>query len=160
MYQGIQENIPEVTEFYRENFGLELTPEAIFVGALDPTVGEDIVSGKITAAQIGGEARRAGFTISLEEAERIQQSGLSQIEARRLFASAERDLPRLQSLQAQQGIEETQRITLQEFTEAAVFQSPEELQQIQRLEAQQASRFAPELGAARADRRILGLVEE
>ena len=40
VYQGIQENIPEVTQFYRDNFGLELTPEAIFVGALDPTVGE------------------------------------------------------------------------------------------------------------------------
>ena len=40
VFQGVQENIPEVQSFYRENFGLELTPEAIFVGALDPSVGE------------------------------------------------------------------------------------------------------------------------
>lgn len=160
VYQGIQQNIPEVQAFYADNFGIDLDEQSIFLGALDPTVGEDIVSGKITAAQIGGEARRAGFTISLEEAERIQQSGLSQTEARRLFARAESQLPRLQQLQAEQGIEEPQRITLQEFTEAAVFQSPEELEQIQRLEAQQASRFAPVGGAARQGRRILGLVEE
>lgn len=160
VYQGIQQNIPEVQAFYADNFGIDLDEQSIFLGALDPTVGEDIVSGKITAAQIGGEARRAGFTISLEEAERIQQSGLSQTEARRLFARAESQLPRLQQLQAEQGIEEPQRITLQEFTEAAVFQSPEELEQIQRLEAQQASRFAPVGGAARQGRRVLGLVEE
>lgn len=160
VYQGIQQNIPEVQAFYADNFDIDLDEQSIFLGALDPTVGEDIVSGKITAAQIGGEARRAGFTISLEEAERIQQSGLSQTEARRLFARAESQLPRLQQLQAEQGIEEPQRITLQEFTEAAVFQSPEELEQIQRLEAQQASRFAPVGGAARQGRRILGLVEE
>lgn len=160
VYQGIQQNIPEVQAFYADNFDIDLDEQSIFLGALDPTVGEDIVSGKITAAQIGGEARRSGFTISLEEAERIQRSGLSQTEARRLFARAESQLPRLQQLQAEQGIEEPQRITLQEFTEAAVFQSPEELEQIQRLEAQQASRFAPVGGAARQGRRVLGLVEE
>jgi hypothetical protein len=160
VYQGIQQNIPEVQAFYADNFDIDLDEQSIFLGALDPTVGEDIVSGRITAAQIGGEARRSGFTISLEEAERIQQSGLSQTEARRLFARAESQLPRLQQLQAEQGIEEPQRITLQEFTEAAVFQSPEELEQIQRLEAQQASRFAPVGGAARQGRRVLGLVEE
>lgn len=160
VYQGIQQNIPEVQAFYADNFGIDLDEQSIFLGALDPTVGEDIVAGKITAAQIGGEARRAGFTISLEEAERIQQSGLSQAEARRLFATAERDIPRLQSLQAQRGIEPEQRITLQEFTEAAVFQSPEELQEIQRLEQEQAAEFTPELGAVRRGRRVTGLLEE
>ena len=160
IYRGIQQNIPEVQAFYADNFDINLDEQSIFLGALDPTIGEDIVSGKITPAQIGGEARRSGFTISSEEAERLQRTGLSQTEARRLFARAESQLPRLQQLQAEQGIEEPQRITLQEFTEAAVFQSPEELEQIQRLEAQQASRFAPVGGAARQGRRVLGLVEE
>ena len=160
VYQGIQQNIPEVQTFYADNFGIDLDEQSIFLGALDPTVGEDIVAGKITTAQIGGEARRAGFTISLEEAERIQQSGLSQAEARRLFASAERDLPRLQSLQAQRGIEPGQQIRLKEYTEAAIFQSPEELQQIQRLEEEQAAEFAPIAGAARRGARITGIVEE
>ena len=160
IYRGIQQNIPEVQTFYADNFGIDLDEQSIFLGALDPTVGEDIVAGRITPAQIGGEARRAGFTISLEEAERLQQTGLSQAEARRLFASAERDLPRLQSLQAQRGIEPGQQIRLKEYTEAAIFQSPEELQQIRRLEEEQAAEFTPIAGAARAGRRITGLIEE
>ena len=47
-----------------------------------------------------------------------------------------------------------------EFTEAAVFQSPEELEEIRRLEAEEQSRFAPIGGSARQGRRVTGLVEE
>ena len=160
VYQGIQENIPEVTEFYRENFGLELTPEAIFVGALDPTVGEEIVAGRITTAQIGGEAARAGFQISEDFAQRLQRAGISQAQARQLFTSAQAELPRLQELQARGGVEQPEQFTLEQFTEAAVFQSPEELEEIRQLEAEEQSRFAPIGGAARRGRRVTGLVEE
>ena len=160
VYQGIQENIPEVTEFYRENFGLELTPEAIFVGALDPTVGEEIVAGRITTAQIGGEAARAGFEISGDFAQRLQRAGISQAQARQLFTSAQAELPRLQELQARGGVEQPEEFTLEQFTEAAVFQSPEELEEIRLLEAEEATRFSPLGGPARRGRRVLGLVEE
>ena len=160
VYQGIQENIPEVTEFYRENFGLELTPEAIFVGALDPTVGEEIVAGRITTAQIGGEAARAGFEISGDFAQRLQRAGISQAQARQLFTTAQAELPRLQELQARGGVEQPEQFTLEQFTEAAVFQSPEELEQIRLLEREEESRFAPIGGAARRGRRVTGLVEE
>ena len=160
VYQGIQENIPEVTQFYRDNFGLDLTPEAIFVGALDPTVGEEIVAGRITTAQIGGEAARAGFEISGDFAQRLQRAGISQAQARQLFTTAQAELPRLQELQARGGVEQPEQFTLEQFTEAAVFQSPEELEEIRQLEAEEASRFAPIGGAARRGRRVTGLVEE
>jgi len=160
VFQGVQENIPEVQSFYRESFGLELTPEAIFVGALDPTVGEEIVAGRITTAQIGGEAARAGFEISGDFAQRLQRAGVTQAQARQLFTTAESALPRLQEIQAREGIEESEQFTLEQFTEAAVFQSPDELEQIERLQAERRSEFAPELGAARRGRRVLGLVEE
>ena len=160
VYQGIQENIPEVQEYYATNFGLELTPESIFLGALDPTVGEEIVAGRITTAQIGGEAARAGFEISGEFAQRLQRAGISQAQARQLFTAAETQLPRLQSLQEQRGVAPEQQLGLEEFTEAAVFQSPEELQQIRRLEEEQAAEFTPTIGAVRRGRRITGLVEE
>jgi len=44
---------------------LDLDEQSIFLGALDPTVGEDIVAGRITTAQIGGEAARAGLVLHL-----------------------------------------------------------------------------------------------
>jgi len=119
-FQGIQENIPEVQEFYATNFGLELTPESIFIGALDPAVGEEIVAGRITTAQIGGEAARAGFSITGDLAQRLQRAGVTQAQARQIFTSAEAQLPQLQELQAQQGVETSEQFGLEEFTEAAV----------------------------------------
>ena len=160
VYQGIQENIPEVQEYYATNFGLELTPESIFLGALDPTVGEEIVAGRITTAQIGGEAARAGFEISGDFAQRLQRAGISQAQARQLFTTAQAELPRLQELQARGGVEAPEEFTLEQFTEAAVFQSPEELEQIRLLEREEESRFAPIGGAARQGRRVTGLVQE
>jgi len=158
-YQGIQENIPEVQAFYLD-FGIELTPEAILLGALDPSVGEEIVAGRITTAQIGGEAARAGFTITGDFAQRLQRAGISQAQARQLFTSAETELPRLQELQSRGGVTDPEQFTLEEFTEAAVFQSPEELEEIRRLEREEESRFAPVGGAARQGRRVTGLIEE
>jgi hypothetical protein len=160
VYAGVQENIPEVQEYYATNFGLELTPESIFLGALDPSIGEEIVAGRITTAQIGGEAARAGFEISGEFAQRLQRAGVTQAQARQLFAVAEAELPRLQSLQEARGVETEQQLGLEEFAEAAVFQSPEELQQIRRLEEEQRAEFTPEVGAVRRGRRVTGLVEE
>ena len=63
-YEGIVDNIQGVQNFFSTNYNVDLTPEAIFMGALDPSVGEDIIEGRITASQIGGEASRAGFTIT------------------------------------------------------------------------------------------------
>ena len=57
-------------------------------------------------------------------------------------------------------METPDQISLEEFTEAAVFQSPEELEEIRRLEREEESRFAPVGGAARQGRRVTGLIEE
>ena len=158
-FQGIQENIPEVQTYYRENFGLDLTPEAIFIGALDPTVGEEIVAGRITTAQIGGEAARAGFNITTTVADRLRGAGITQKQARELFTAAQTELPRLQEIQevAQPGSEA---ITLEEFTDAAIFGDPEVTERITRLSASEQSRFSPTTGATRTGRAITGLTEE
>ena len=159
VYEGIKENIPQVQEFYETNFGVTLDARSILAGALDPTVGEAIVQGRITTAQIGGEATRAGFEITTSEAKRLQEAGLTQEEARRLFSVAESQLPRLQELQAQRGIAQEQQIGLEQLSEALVFQSQEEMEIIARLEEQEASEFAPTTGATRTGRRVTGLTE-
>ncbi len=159
VYEGIQENIPQVQEFYETNFGVTLDSRSILAGALDPTVGEAIVQGRITTAQIGGEAARAGFEVTTSEAKKLQEAGLTQEEARRLFSVAEAQLPRLQELQAQRGVLQEQQIGLEQLSEALVFQSQEELETIARLEEQEASTFAPTTGAARTGRRVSGLTE-
>ena len=126
---------------------MDLTPEAIFMGALDPSIGEEIISGRITAAQIGGEASRAGFTITRTEAENLRKAGLNQAQARQLYTAAQKDLPRLQELQQRQEPSDDA-LTLEEFTQAVVFQDPDQLENIRRLEAEETSMFSASTGYA------------
>ena len=161
VYQGIQENIPQVQEFYSTNYGLELSPEAIFMGALDPTIGEEIVAGKITTAQIGGEASKAGFNIDLSTAEKLKRAGLNQTQARQFFSVAADQLPRIQELQQRGGraVPQEEVFDLEKFTEAMLYQSPDEAEELRRLEAEEVSRFSAIGGAARTGGRVTGLTE-
>jgi len=128
------------------------------MGALDPSVGEEIISGRITASQIGGEAAKAGFTLTRTEAENLRKAGLTQQQARQLYTAAQRELPRLRDIQSRQDSGE-QQLTIEEFTQAVVFQDPDQLENIRRLEAEEESMFSPVGGAAREGGRVTGLVE-
>jgi len=162
VYSGIEQNIPEVKEYYATNFGIDLSDESIFAAAVDPTLGDAILSGQITQAQIGGEAESRGIAISQPQIERLQRFGVTQREARELFQAATVEVPRIQELQARGGREvaEEDVFGVEEFTEAAVFRTPEEREELRVLEAEEASRFSPVGGPARRGRRVLGLVEE
>ena len=157
-YEGIVDNIQGVQNFFSTNYNVDLTPEAIFMGALDPAVGEEIVSGRITASQIGGEASRAGFTITRSDAENLRRAGLTQEQARQLYTAAQTQLPRLRDAQSIVEPGATP-ITLEEFTQAVVFQDPEQLDNLRRIEAEEKSLFTPIGGPARQGARVTGLVE-
>lgn len=158
VYRGIKDNIVEVQSFYESNYGIELEPEAIFLGALDPEVGEEIIAGRITSAQIGGEAAKAGFTISTTVADRLKGAGLTQGQARELFTSAQAELPRLQEIASRAEPTEDS-VTLEEFTEAAIFGDTEVTERISRLQASEESLFSPIGGSAREGSRVTGLTE-
>ena len=162
VFQGVQENIQEVQDFYATNYGIDLTQESIFLGAIDPSVGEDIVAGKVTTAQIGGEAAKAGFTVDLSTAEKLRKAGLNQQQARQFFSTAADQIPRIQELQQRGGKSVAQEdvFDLDKFTEAMLFQSPDEAEELRRLQAEEESRFSAIGGAARQGSRVTGLTEQ
>jgi hypothetical protein len=172
---GITENIPAVKEYYRTNFGMNLTDNQIFASIIDPTVGEAILEGRITQAQIGGEAASRGFDLSPDEVQALERAGLTQGQARQLFAAAETEVPRLAALTRRfrgaeeevaegqltaSGLSEREGFDIEEFVEAQVFASAEEREEIRRLESEEASTFSPITGPARRGRRVQGLVQE
>ena len=162
VYSGIEQNIPEVKQYYADNFDIDLSTESIFAAAVDTDIGDAILSGQITQSQIAGEAIARDIEISQTEIERLQRFGLGQQQARQLFQTAQQEVPRLQELQTRGGRQVAQEdvIGVEEFTEAAVFRSPEELEEIKLLEAEEASRFTPIGGAARRGGRVTGLTQQ
>jgi len=170
---GIVENVPAVKEYYRTNFGMDLNDNQIFASIIDPAVGDAIIEGRITQAQIGGEAAARGFALSPEETQALERAGLTQSQARQLFAQAEAEVPRLAQLTRRfqpeaveepgitpEGLVERPDYDIEEFIQAQVFGSAEERERIQRLQAQEESEFTPTTGAVRRGRRVTGIVEE
>ena len=161
VYSGIEQNIPEVKEYYATNFGIDLSEESIFAAAVDTTVGDAILSGQITQAQIAGEATARGMSLPQAQLEKLQRFGVTQQDARQIFQAAQQEVPRLQQLQRRGGraVSEEDIFELEEFTEAGVYKDPEEIEQIKMLEAEEKSRFSPIGGAARRGGRVTGLTQ-
>ena len=161
VYSGIEQNIPEVKQYYADNFDIDLSEESIFAAAVDTTVGDAILSGQITQAQIAGEATARGMSLPQAQLEKLQRFGVTQQDARQIFQAAQQQVPRLQELQRRGGraVSEEDIFELEEFTEAGVYKDPEEIEQIKMLEAEEKSRFSPIGGAARKGGRVTGLTQ-
>lgn len=162
-FEGIKNNIPQVKEFYSSNYGIDLTDEAIFAAAIKPDIGEAVLTKQIAISQIGGEARAAGFgdEIGLAQSIELQEAGISQGQARKLFRQGQTDVQSIQELQMRSGRElsEEELFGIDEYTDAVIFQDPEELERIKKLEAEEKSRFSLQTGAARRGGRVTGLTQ-
>ena len=170
---GITQNIPAVREYYATNFNLDLNDNQILASVIDPDIGQAIIEGRITQAQIGGEAQARGFNLNADEVQALERAGLTQAQARQLFAAAEQEVPRLATLARRfepESIDETETVTpgglteregydIEEFVEAQVFGSAAEKERVRRLQAQEESLSSPIGGAARKGGRVTGLTQ-
>lgn len=138
--QGIQRNLPQVREAFGRFFGVDAMDDTALIGAaLDPQVGLDLLQGRITAAQIAGEAAVQGFMRSRERAETLAfAGGLDQMRARELFSQAGRAVPRFDRMAERFrdggfGVEQ--------FEDAAVFGDAQQQRRMGRLQASEEALF-------------------
>lgn len=101
-YTGLVDRMDDIRGFYADNYGLQLSNEAIFASAIDPQLEENILAGRITNAQIGGWARFYGFgqqargdTRELDRIDQLRQLGVTEQAAQRTYARAAFEVPQL-----------------------------------------------------------------
>lgn len=148
-YENIISQAPQLMNYYAENYGLSLTPEAVFASFIDPDLGDSILNQRISVSQIGGAAAVQGFDLDLEFAERLRQSGLNFARAQEHFAQAAFELPALNTLAGRFDLDRDFDIT--EFSQAGVMGDPRQLRRVGRLRAASASEFTDQLGTLRTD---------
>ena len=148
-FDQIITQMPEIREFYSNNFGIGMTDESIFASFLDPDLGDAILNRRISQAQIGGSGAAAGFNIDLAFSERLRQRGLGLAQAQGFFGDAASRLPTLSRLATRFGLDKTFDIT--EFAGAAVFDDPVQQRRIGRLLGASASSFSERLGTVRTE---------
>lgn len=138
-------NRAEVGEFFRDAYGegyadgipTENTRAAVLAMAIDPDVGNDILTNRISAAQIGGEAAVQGYARSVERAEELARAGLSQGNARQLYSDA---ASRLSGLSATTRRFNRGGTSLAQFEDAFAMGAADEQQRLSRaLQSEQSS---------------------
>lgn len=168
LYNQVVTAIPQVKEFYKTNFNRELTDVEILASAIDPKVGQDIISGAIGArdvlaqriirAEIGGQAAAAGYSISQSQAEALRQMGISGEQAQQAFQQA----GRLAGIAARQGrqLGSTKAEAAIQVVEGLSGQEAEQ-RRLEKLVAQQQTQSTAQLGAARTQAgAVTGLTEQ
>ena len=155
--------IPQVKEFYQRNFERTLSDEEIILSAIDPGIGEKIISGTISSqdvvvdtiktAQIGAEALLAGTDITVDVANQLRELGLSVDKARRGFQQ-------VRSLQ-QQALQQGRDIpSVQDIIEGTELGQSEELKEVINIIRQQESGSSVQFGAAQSRTgQVTGLIE-
>ena len=164
IYTNILSGIPEVKEFYQRNFNRTLTDAEIIASAIDPKIGQDIISGTITAkdiisqnvirAQIGGQALLAGTEISLEAVEALRQQGIDPGAARQAFNQVQN----IQQAALAQGRDIPD---VQDIVEGLQLGDMEDLTNISNILRQQSSQSSASAGSRQTQQgQVTGLIEQ
>ena len=154
--EGVQQNLEQVRERFGSFYGIDaMDDRALIAAAIDPQIGLDLLQGRITAAQVAGEAATHGFDRSRERSEALAQiGGLDQGRARELFSQGARVVPRTQRFAER--FHDRTGFGVEEFEDAAVFGDAGQQQRLQRLHASEQALFR-QGGQVRRDREGLGL---
>jgi hypothetical protein len=125
---------------YSQRYGIELTDQAILASALSPSLGVDILEGRITESEIAGEGLESGFAISDQMIEQLRAAKFDRGQADELFSAAANILPTL-SVLARRHSDPDDDFSLEDFTNASL-QDPTQRRRMRQLVRQEQSQFA------------------
>jgi len=143
IYENVIESAPAIRQWYADNFSKDMTDQAIFASLIDGPQGpvsQAILSDNITMAQIGGEAEMRGITVDYNFADMLEDSGMTRAGAQQFFGEAASLMPALSVLSARHADPDDD-FDLNDFTQATVFDDPEQRARMRRLTAQERSTF-------------------
>lgn len=147
MYDRIVRGSDAIRSIYASYYGVAMTDSALLAAAIDPAVGVEILEGRISMAEIGGEALESGFNISAEFADSLVRADLTKAQADDMFERAQTVIPAINVLAARHADPDDD-FNLESFVSADLFQNPEQRRKMRRLMAQEASTFT---GGAQID---------
>ncbi len=142
IYERIVEGGEFIRQQYADDWGLDMSFEAILAAALDPDdIGSKILLKQIAISEIGGEAASSGFGLDPELVERLfSEKNLTRAQADQLFQQAESVVPAMQTLAARHADPDDE-FDINTFLEGDIFGDPQERRRMRRLMAQEASTF-------------------
>lgn len=147
-YTQVIDRSPELLARYAEISGLRnLTEAAIVASFLDPRIGEEILSGRISVAEIAAASDIRDVSIDLDLAQRLFEVGITTDVATQAFGAAAEAIPVLNVL-ARRHNDPDDTFDINEFVGAQLLDDPLERRRMRRLLAQERASFTPSIGFA------------
>lgn len=149
----------EIKQRFAEANGFPITTAGILASALDPTMGDKILSQEISMAEIGGAALENGFNLSLSRASEISSRDIGLDQARQFYGEASSQLPVLDMLAARHNDPDDD-FDLEEFEQAGLFADPFQNRRMRRIISQERSLFGAGPSARQTRGALTGLTQE
>lgn len=150
VYEGVIDNIPQVENLFRTQYGIDTDAPTIFAALINPEINDKLLKGNIKSVQIQAEGMAAGFSVNFERAKALEQAGLTQEKARQLYQVA----GRLGGMAAQTG---------REFgvgtLESATIGDAAAQEEIDLLQGEAKTMSSARVGAKKKDGKVTGLLE-
>ena len=154
-YNELINNKDVVLEVYREQFGMDLTEEALFAMFISPDISQAVLENQILTSQILAEAEIAGVGLGSEVATKFVKGKITQRQSAEIFQRAEQ-LSGLTGVAAGAGFD----LTEEEIATGIAGLDSEQLKLIRSVEARAASLSSIQAGAAQARTgEVVGLEE-
>ena len=145
-YTQVLSQSPELLARYAALSGLtDLTEAAIVASFLDPRIGEEILNGRISVAEIAAASDIRGVSIDLELAQRLVEVGISTGVAAEAFGAAAEAVPIINVL-ARRHNDPDDDFDIDEFVAAQLLDDPFERRRMRRLLNQERASFSPTIG--------------
>lgn len=154
-YEQLINNRDIVLNVYREEYGMDLTEEALFAMFISPEIATSVLENQILVSQILAEAEVADVKLGKSAVQEFISAGIKQEQARTLFRETEQlaGLTRVASAAGQE-------LTQEQIATGLAGLSPEQLGLIKSIEARAASQSAIIPGAVTTQTgEVTGLIE-
>jgi len=150
-YAGIINQIPEVEALFRDRYNINVDAPTIFGALINPKIQDKVLAGEIQTLQLQAEASSRGFTTTFARFQELKNRGLSQEQARGIYQTAGQTISQAESIGRELDLSTLEEATLGD-TNAA--------KRLQRISAELQSKQGIQLGAAKINDEVTGLIAD
>ena len=147
----VLDDLPAVRDLFAREYNIEATESAIFGALINDEVEDGLLANQITTLQIEAEAASRGFTTSFAKFENLRRQGFTREKARSLYQNAG------SLINTASGIGRDLTI---ETLEQASLGNKQATDRINRINAELQSKQGIQLGAAKINDEVTGLIAD
>lgn len=141
MYDRVIIASDAIRQYYSDTFNVGLSDMDLLTAAMNPALGDKVLSQQISFAEIGGEAAESGFSLGLQQVQDLAAVvGFDRERANEIFQSAEEIIPMMNVLTRRHNDPDDE-FDIENFIASEVFENPQERYRMRRNLAQERALF-------------------